>query len=158
VTGIAPADLPQQNLRLQFADRVNLNPRFSYWLEKLIDPAIEQRFSSARQALEALIAAVNPEASTNQQSISPVAVLSVLPVLIAVVAGGISVYFPIANYLTSQQSEENQKIESLHQKIKANELKAKIYLDAINRAQQDYYLGYNKFANSLEELGLDIKT
>jgi serine/threonine protein kinase len=108
VTGIAPADLPQQNLRLQFADRVNLNPRFSYWLEKLIDPATEQRFSSARQALEALTAAVAPEASTTSQpSISPVTVLSVIAVLIAVVTGGISIYFSIANSFKKQQIKAN---------------------------------------------------
>ncbi|MEQ8998075.1 MAG: serine/threonine-protein kinase [Coleofasciculus sp. B1-GNL1-01] len=112
ITGIAPADLPQQNLRLQFTDRVNLNPRFSYWLEKLIDPATEQRFSSARQALESLTAAVAPENSTNQPSISPGVVFSVIAVLIAVVAGGMSVYFPIANYLTSQQSKTDKEIES----------------------------------------------
>ncbi|MEQ9483499.1 protein kinase domain-containing protein [Coleofasciculus sp. F4-SAH-05] len=145
VTGIAPADLPQQNLRLQFADRVNLNPRFSYWLEKLIDPATEQRFSSARQALELLTAAVAPEASTSQPSINLGAVLSVIAVVVAVVAGGMSFYFTVANYLTSQQ-------------IKANELEAIKYLSSMNRIQQAYYLEYNKFSNSIEDLGLGIET
>lgn len=54
LTGTSPADLPQQDLRLQFTDRVNLSPSFVSWLQKLIEPAPEQRFTNARQALEAL--------------------------------------------------------------------------------------------------------
>ncbi|WGV28646.1 serine/threonine protein kinase [Halotia branconii] len=54
LTGIPPAELPQQDLRLQFAERVNLSPSFAQWLQKLIEPAPEQRFTSARQALDVL--------------------------------------------------------------------------------------------------------
>ena len=54
LTGIAPSDLPQKQLRLQFADRVVLSPSFRQWLEILVEPALEHRFSTARQALEAL--------------------------------------------------------------------------------------------------------
>lgn len=54
LTGIAPADLPQQNLRLQFSDKIQLDPSFTRWLEILTNPALERRFSSAKQALEAL--------------------------------------------------------------------------------------------------------
>ncbi|MEH2417931.1 serine/threonine protein kinase [Nostoc sp.] len=54
LTGTSPADLPQQDLRLQFTDRVNLSPSFVSWLQKLIEPAPEQRFTNARQALESL--------------------------------------------------------------------------------------------------------
>jgi len=58
LTGIAPADLPQTNLRIQFTDRVNLSPSFVSWLEQLTEPAPEQRFNSARQALDALKAGI----------------------------------------------------------------------------------------------------
>lgn len=54
LTGIMPADLPQKQLRLQFADRVVLSPSFRQWLEILVEPALEHRFSTARQALETL--------------------------------------------------------------------------------------------------------
>ncbi|MCW5317601.1 protein kinase [Nostoc sp. KVJ3] len=54
LTGISPCDLPQQDLRLQFTDRVNLSPSFVSWLQKLVEPAPEQRFTDARQALNAL--------------------------------------------------------------------------------------------------------
>ncbi|MEH2137104.1 serine/threonine protein kinase [Nostoc sp.] len=54
LTGTSPSDLPQQDLRLQFTDRVNLSPSFASWLQKLVEPAPEQRFTDARQALNAL--------------------------------------------------------------------------------------------------------
>ncbi|WP_414544632.1 serine/threonine protein kinase [Nostoc sp. CCY0012] len=54
LTGVPPAELPQQDLRLQFADRVNLSPSFILWLQKLIEPAPEQRFTSASKAMNAL--------------------------------------------------------------------------------------------------------
>ncbi|MBD2559653.1 MULTISPECIES: serine/threonine protein kinase [Nostoc] len=54
LTGTSPSDLPQQDLRLQFTDRVNLSPSFVSWLQKLIEPAPEQRFTSAREALNVL--------------------------------------------------------------------------------------------------------
>jgi len=54
LTGTAPSDLPVQELRIQFTDRVNLNSGFVSWLEKMVEPAPEQRFPTARQALEVL--------------------------------------------------------------------------------------------------------
>ncbi len=54
LTGAAPADLPQQNLRIQFRDRISVNPRFTYWIEVLTAPELEQRFSNASEALVAL--------------------------------------------------------------------------------------------------------
>ncbi|WP_016949961.1 serine/threonine-protein kinase [Anabaena sp. PCC 7108] len=54
LTGLAPADLPQKDLRLQFANQVSLSQYFVNWLEKLTEPAPEQRFTSASQALDVL--------------------------------------------------------------------------------------------------------
>ncbi len=54
LTGTAPADLPSRNLRIQFRDRISLNPRFTRWIEVLTEPDLEQRFTQASQALEAL--------------------------------------------------------------------------------------------------------
>jgi serine/threonine protein kinase len=53
-TGISPADLPQRNSRIQFAESVSLAPFFTAWLEKLTEPAIEKRFHRAADALQAL--------------------------------------------------------------------------------------------------------
>jgi serine/threonine protein kinase len=54
LTGVAPAELPQSNLQIQFRDRTNLNSNFVAWIEKLTAPALEQRFATAHQALVAL--------------------------------------------------------------------------------------------------------
>lgn len=54
LTGTSPSDLPQRDLRIQFTDRVNLSPSFVSWLQKMTEPAPEQRFATAQQALIAL--------------------------------------------------------------------------------------------------------
>jgi serine/threonine protein kinase len=54
LTGVSPAELPQQDLRIQFSNFVNLSPGFVKWLQKLTEPAPEQRFTDAHQALDTL--------------------------------------------------------------------------------------------------------
>lgn len=54
LTGLSPAELPQKDLRIQFADRVSLAPPFVRWIEKLAEPDVAKRFQTARQALAAL--------------------------------------------------------------------------------------------------------
>jgi len=54
LTGVAPADLPQQNFRIQFSHQTSLSPSLTRWIEKLTAPNLEERFPSATQALEAL--------------------------------------------------------------------------------------------------------
>ncbi|MBE9127438.1 MULTISPECIES: protein kinase domain-containing protein [unclassified Coleofasciculus] len=68
LTGISPANLPQRRMRIQFKDRVSINPDFAKWIEQLIQPAPEKRFSTARQALSALQAPLLPR--PNRHSIS----------------------------------------------------------------------------------------
>ncbi|WP_375472285.1 serine/threonine protein kinase [uncultured Nostoc sp.] len=67
LTGTSPSDLPQQDLRLQFTDRVNLSPSFVSWLQKLIEPAPEQRFTSANQALNALKSGLTVKSANKNQ-------------------------------------------------------------------------------------------
>jgi serine/threonine protein kinase len=54
LTATSPSDLPQSDLRIQFADKVNIKADLLAWLQKLTEPAPEQRFSNAREALNAL--------------------------------------------------------------------------------------------------------
>lgn len=61
-TGIAPADLPQKNLQLQFTSLVSLSPKLVYWLQQLSAPAVERRFSTARLALASLENAMSTDA------------------------------------------------------------------------------------------------
>lgn len=54
LTGRSPSDLPEVRFKINFRDAVDISPHFADWLEKMIEPAIEDRFSSARQALRSL--------------------------------------------------------------------------------------------------------
>ncbi|OLP16799.1 serine/threonine protein kinase [Leptolyngbya sp. 'hensonii'] len=54
LTGISPADLPQRNLQIQFADRISVSPALVPWLHKMTEPALEKRFARADQALTTL--------------------------------------------------------------------------------------------------------
>ena len=54
LTGVTPADLPQKDSRIQFSDRVSVNPSLVSWIEKMTEIALEKRFSKARDALAAL--------------------------------------------------------------------------------------------------------
>jgi serine/threonine protein kinase len=54
VTGTQPADLPQKDLRIQFEQAAILSPILTEWLRWMIEPSLERRLSSAREALAAL--------------------------------------------------------------------------------------------------------
>jgi serine/threonine protein kinase len=54
LTGTAPADLSQKNMRIQFREHLSISPYFCNWIDVLIEPNVEERFQTARQALEAL--------------------------------------------------------------------------------------------------------
>jgi serine/threonine protein kinase len=67
LTGTTPADLPQRKLRFCFEDKVNLTPKLVKWLQKLTEPAPEERFKTASEALSALESAMTLH--TNPSSI-----------------------------------------------------------------------------------------
>lgn len=54
VTGEHPADLPQINLQIQFEQAAELSDAFKDWLQWMTEPSLEQRLTSAREALDAL--------------------------------------------------------------------------------------------------------
>ncbi|MDJ0703289.1 MAG: serine/threonine-protein kinase [Leptolyngbyaceae cyanobacterium MO_188.B28] len=55
VTGLHPADLPQQNLRIRFEDKAtHISHPLRQWLRWLITPEIAKRPASATEALEGL--------------------------------------------------------------------------------------------------------
>ncbi len=53
-TGQHPADLPQDDLRIQFEHLVNLSPSFAHWLRWLTEPSLNKRPTSVQQALQGL--------------------------------------------------------------------------------------------------------
>jgi serine/threonine protein kinase len=55
VTGQHPADLPQKNLRIEFEPATyNLSSALRQWLQKMVEPSLEERFAAVQQALEEL--------------------------------------------------------------------------------------------------------
>lgn len=61
LTGIAPADLPQRDLRIQFSDRTTADASFVGWLEKLTEPALEHRFTTVNEARQAFEERSSPQ-------------------------------------------------------------------------------------------------
>lgn len=49
-----PARLPRKGRRIEFEHLLQCSPAFTEWLAQMIAPALDQRFSSAREALQAL--------------------------------------------------------------------------------------------------------
>ena len=54
LTRKAPIDLPHRQLKIDFRSHTRLNKRFAKWLERMIEPAAEDRFLSAEEALAVL--------------------------------------------------------------------------------------------------------
>jgi ankyrin repeat protein len=54
VTHRSPAELPTERLKISFRSRLQLSERFGDWLEKMLEPDVEERFSSAKEALASL--------------------------------------------------------------------------------------------------------
>jgi serine/threonine protein kinase len=54
LTGKHPTELPQDNLRIKFEHLTNISSAFINWLRKATAPNVEERFASAKTALEAL--------------------------------------------------------------------------------------------------------
>jgi ankyrin repeat protein len=54
LTHRSPADLPTDNLKIDFRSRVQISSEFADWLNKVLEPDVEDRFPSATEALAAL--------------------------------------------------------------------------------------------------------
>jgi serine/threonine protein kinase len=54
VTGQHPADLPQEDLVIQFAEFADISDSLTHWLQKMTQPILSQRMSSVKMALESL--------------------------------------------------------------------------------------------------------
>jgi serine/threonine protein kinase len=54
LTHRSPADLPQTRMRIDVRNCVEISPEFADWLERMLEPAVEDRFGSAQAAMIAL--------------------------------------------------------------------------------------------------------
>ncbi|HAX85752.1 MAG TPA: ankryin [Cyanobacteria bacterium UBA11370] len=51
LTHRSPADLPTDRLKIDFRSRIQVSEEFADWLEKMLEPDVEDRFLSAKEAL-----------------------------------------------------------------------------------------------------------
>ncbi|GAB4184838.1 MAG: hypothetical protein Fur006_22640 [Coleofasciculaceae cyanobacterium] len=54
LTHCCPADLPTDGLKFDVRDRLQISDEFADWLEKMLEPDVVNRFSSAKEALAVL--------------------------------------------------------------------------------------------------------
>ena len=54
MTHRSPADLPQKRMKIDFRSHVAISDKLAAWLDKMLEPAIEDRFHSAKEALAIL--------------------------------------------------------------------------------------------------------
>ncbi|GAB4190854.1 MAG: hypothetical protein Fur006_33280 [Coleofasciculaceae cyanobacterium] len=146
LTGISPAELPQYHMRIQFRERVNINPEFANWMEQLIQPAPERRFSTARQALSALQDTQSPRLN-NESVFKANAPNYGAAFLFSLLGGSVLVLFLLLVPSLMFGGGSKPKISE-----------AKNNIGALNRAQQAYYLEYQEFTTDLTQLGVGIKT
>lgn len=69
LTHCSPADLPRKRLKIDFRSVVRLDPGFADWLDHMLEPAVEDRFGSARDAIATLI---QPSMTTKRSLVSGV--------------------------------------------------------------------------------------
>ena len=142
LTGTTPADLPQRRMRIQFSDRVSLNPNFTHWLEQLAEPVPERRFSTARQALYALQAGRDSDAKAsrwvgNSVRYDRLAGLALLQLVVVSVAFAQTLPSVLDRFNSSIQREISNNVEEL------------------TLLQQPDYLRKDAFSSSFMDLGLE---
>ncbi|MBD2177427.1 protein kinase [Pseudanabaena sp. FACHB-1998] len=55
LTGISPADLPQDDdAKIVFRDRTSASLHLVQWIQKLVEPTVKKRYATAREALQTL--------------------------------------------------------------------------------------------------------
>ena len=54
LTGTSPAELPEKRLKIDFRSAVNISADLADWLDKMLEPAVDDRFTSAKEALAVL--------------------------------------------------------------------------------------------------------
>ena len=54
ITGQHPADLPENDLKIEFEQLVNISPGLINWLKKMTEPSLSKRYKTAKEALQEL--------------------------------------------------------------------------------------------------------
>jgi ankyrin repeat protein len=85
LTHRSPSDLPQERLKISFRSRIQVSDAFADWLEKMLEPDVEDRFSSAKEALAALqgrMVVAKPRSSVSWKALVGVGVAAVAAVTV----------------------------------------------------------------------------
>ena len=151
LTGIPPSQLPQQRMRIKFRDKVRINPSFANWIEQLIQPALERRLSTARQAFSSLQSSlishhnqIPAQGSRRYLDDSDSGYGCGCLALLGII--GIGFMFLLVSPLIMGPSS------------RAKQSEAKQYTGAMNRAQQGHFLEKSHLTKNIGELGLGIST
>ena len=111
ITGTHPADLPQKDGQIQFEEKANISPSFKDWLKRMVQPYLDKRFTSARQALQGLEQSVSKyvPAESSQRDITNIGIRDITNIGIRKPAGskikltkdgdGIDIIIPPTNNL-----------------------------------------------------------
>ena len=70
LTHRSPAELPQKRMKIDVRGCTNVSSEFANWLEQAIEPTTEDRFTSARTALESLERGTQPNHQLNNNYIA----------------------------------------------------------------------------------------
>ena len=71
LTGESPAELPQKKLKINFRNAVNIKRDFANWIDKLIEPNVNNRFPKAESALLVLHEKQSLEDYHNEAIVKP---------------------------------------------------------------------------------------
>ncbi|MDX2099004.1 MAG: type IV pilin-like G/H family protein, partial [Leptolyngbyaceae cyanobacterium bins.59] len=144
MTGVAPSELPQKQMRLQFRDYISLHPAFAHWLERLTHPASEQRFAQAGAALQDLeaidhspIPRINPRAHIPQIRYGSIAGLSLFQYLFLGVS--VAIFWPATMMRRDAKTYEGGQ---------------KVYY--LNMEQQGYFRQHGHFATRISHLAKGV--
>lgn len=150
MTGLPPAELPQRNLRLQCRAALGAiaepaTPQFIQWLEQMVDPSLERRFRTARDARQMLQLTQAPAATSvcDQDTIHYSRLL--WAGLLSLLFGGVPLSLVVLPFFFYSQFPKTAWEQDAIQAV-----------GAMNRAQQAHWLEKQQFAPSLSSLGLGL--
>jgi serine/threonine protein kinase len=150
LTGTAPTDLPQRQMRIQFADRINLNFDFAQWLAQLTEPASERRYSTAKQALLELKAIQYKSSGSKKkrQYVNKVGRYRRLAglMLIQLIVVGIPAYYIMLIAPSFLQEDDIDRAREMSLAV------AKRDIQSMNRSQETYYQKNKVFFNSINDM------
>jgi len=159
LTQMSPFDLIDGDNQWVWQDWMNgqVSPELRYCLNKMIVPALTQRFQSATEVREFLANPQLPTSEASQQSAKAIAPTIAIqthhpnrlrkPLTITAISAFSVGAIAAAMTLPKLTAEANR----------AKQVEAKTYIGAMGRAQQAYYLESSKFSPDLNLLGLGIR-